>query len=90
MADKDILELVQSSKNIIYAESDDEKEMTNADPVPMATEMRKIRKSMSSYLDTPSNGEIKNKMDDIQQFVDNLMLKKTMQKKISDYFPKTQ
>ncbi|GFX99124.1 hypothetical protein TNCV_2493051 [Trichonephila clavipes] len=33
MADKDILECVQSSKNISDADSDDEKEMNNAAPV---------------------------------------------------------
>ncbi|GFV72737.1 hypothetical protein TNCV_1269321 [Trichonephila clavipes] len=39
MADKDILESVQSSKNIIVADSDDENEMNNAVhvPIPKAT-----------------------------------------------------
>ncbi|GFU86766.1 hypothetical protein TNCV_477531 [Trichonephila clavipes] len=32
MADKDILEFDKSSKNIIYADSDDENEMNNASP----------------------------------------------------------
>ncbi|GFY31238.1 hypothetical protein TNCV_752011 [Trichonephila clavipes] len=64
MADKDILEFVQSSKisfifgvcskfkNIIYAESDDENEMNNAAFVPTSSEMRNIMKSMRSYLHT--------------------------------------
>uniref|UniRef100_A0A8C4SEN5 HTH CENPB-type domain-containing protein n=1 Tax=Erpetoichthys calabaricus TaxID=27687 RepID=A0A8C4SEN5_ERPCA len=90
MTDKDILEFVQSSKNIIDADSDNENEMNNAAPVPTSSEMRNIMKSMRSYLDAHSNGEMNNKMNDIEQFVDNLMLKKTMQRKISDYFPKTQ
>ncbi|GFU13836.1 hypothetical protein TNCV_940271 [Trichonephila clavipes] len=34
-ADKDNLEFVQSSKNIIDAASDDENEMNNAAPVPI-------------------------------------------------------
>ncbi|GFX76748.1 hypothetical protein TNCV_664551 [Trichonephila clavipes] len=34
MADKDILEFVQSSKNIIKADSGDENKMNNATPVP--------------------------------------------------------
>uniref|UniRef100_A0A8C4SC05 HTH CENPB-type domain-containing protein n=1 Tax=Erpetoichthys calabaricus TaxID=27687 RepID=A0A8C4SC05_ERPCA len=65
---KDILEFVQSSKNIIDADSDDENEMNNAAPVPTSSEMRNIMKSMRSYLDANSNGEMNNKMDDIEQF----------------------
>ncbi|GFV53653.1 hypothetical protein TNCV_1042601 [Trichonephila clavipes] len=64
----DILELVQSSKNIIDADSDSENEMNNAAPAPTSFEMRNIKKSMFSYLDAHSNGEMKNKMDDIEQF----------------------
>ena len=52
-------------------------EMNNAAPVPMSPEMWNIMKCMGSYLDSHSNGETYNKMDDIEQFVDNLMLKKT-------------
>ncbi|GFU75463.1 hypothetical protein TNCV_2861791 [Trichonephila clavipes] len=51
MSDKDILELAQSSKNIIETDSDDENEMNNAAPVPTSSEMRNIMKSMRSYLD---------------------------------------
>ncbi|GFU86267.1 hypothetical protein TNCV_369231 [Trichonephila clavipes] len=43
MADKDISEFVQSSKNI-DADSDDEKEMNNAAPVPTPSEARTIMK----------------------------------------------
>ncbi|GFV48941.1 hypothetical protein TNCV_1093411 [Trichonephila clavipes] len=68
MADKEILEFVQSSKNIINADFDDENEMNNA-PVPISSEMRNIMKSMLSYLDALSNGEMNNKMDDIEQFL---------------------
>ncbi|GFY04524.1 hypothetical protein TNCV_4416101 [Trichonephila clavipes] len=39
MEDKDILEFVLSSKNIIHADPEDENEMNNAAPVPMASEM---------------------------------------------------
>ncbi|GFV29674.1 SCAN domain-containing protein 3 [Trichonephila clavipes] len=46
MADKDILMFVQSTKNIIDADSDDENEMNN---VPTSSEMRNIMKSMRSY-----------------------------------------
>ncbi|GFV73932.1 uncharacterized protein TNCV_2641961 [Trichonephila clavipes] len=90
MAGKDILQFVQSSKNFIDVDSDDESEMNNAAPVPTSSEMRNIMKSMCSYLDTNSSGEMNNKMDDIELFADNLMLKTTMQRKISAYFPKTQ
>ncbi|GFV56041.1 hypothetical protein TNCV_2266271 [Trichonephila clavipes] len=44
MTGKDILEFVQSSKNIIDTDSDLENEMNNASPVPKSTEMRNIIK----------------------------------------------
>ncbi|GFW37358.1 hypothetical protein TNCV_859651 [Trichonephila clavipes] len=66
MADKDILEFVQSSKNIIDADSDVQNEMNNAASVPISCEMRNTMKSMHSYLDAHSNGEMNNKMDDIE------------------------
>ncbi|GFU55501.1 hypothetical protein TNCV_2452661 [Trichonephila clavipes] len=42
MAEKDILVLVQSSKNIIDADFDDENKMNNAAPVPSSSEMMNI------------------------------------------------
>ncbi|GFT22062.1 hypothetical protein TNCV_3271231 [Trichonephila clavipes] len=75
-----------SSLVTIRLNFDDKNEMSNAALVPIATENRNIIKSMRSYLDVHSNEEMNNKME---QFVDNLMLKKTMQRKISDYIPKT-
>ncbi|GFV37518.1 hypothetical protein TNCV_127291 [Trichonephila clavipes] len=60
IADKDILEFVQSSKDIIAADCDDENEMNNAAYVPITSEMRNVMK------DSHSNGEINNKMDDIE------------------------
>ncbi|GFW15047.1 uncharacterized protein TNCV_983391 [Trichonephila clavipes] len=56
MPDKDILECVQSSKNIIDADSDDDNEMNPAAPVPTSSEMRNM-KSISSYLDPHSNAK---------------------------------
>ncbi|GFV13139.1 hypothetical protein TNCV_4070791 [Trichonephila clavipes] len=44
MADKDILEFAQSSKNIIDAYVDEENEMNNASPVPTSSEMRNFMK----------------------------------------------
>ncbi|GFV52909.1 hypothetical protein TNCV_2875771 [Trichonephila clavipes] len=44
MTVKDILEFVQSSKNIIDANSDNENEMNNSAPVPMSSKMRNIMK----------------------------------------------
>ncbi|GFY18534.1 hypothetical protein TNCV_2397601 [Trichonephila clavipes] len=61
MADKCILEFVQSSKNIIDA--DDEKEMTYTAPVPTSSKMKNVMKSMHSYLNAHSNGEMNNKVD---------------------------
>ncbi|GFU14943.1 hypothetical protein TNCV_795191 [Trichonephila clavipes] len=57
-----------SSQNIIDADSDEENEVNNAAPVPMSSEMRNIMKSMHSYLDAHTNGEVNNKMEDIGQF----------------------
>ncbi|GFV97472.1 hypothetical protein TNCV_2039801 [Trichonephila clavipes] len=51
---KDILMFVQSYKNILYADSNDENEMDNA----ASSEMRNIMKSMRSYLDAHSNNEM--------------------------------
>ncbi|GFV44397.1 transposable element Tcb1 transposase [Trichonephila clavipes] len=50
-ADKDILKFVQSSKNIIDADSDNENEMNNVTPDPTSSETRNIMKNMRSYLD---------------------------------------
>ncbi|GFX63993.1 hypothetical protein TNCV_41691 [Trichonephila clavipes] len=50
------------------ANSDEENEMNNAAPDPMSSEMRNIIKTISSYLDAHSIGEMNNKMDDIEQF----------------------
>ncbi|GFV71811.1 hypothetical protein TNCV_4868951 [Trichonephila clavipes] len=47
MSDKDILEFVQSSKNIIDADSDDENETNNAALVPTSSEMRNVMKNMT-------------------------------------------
>ncbi|GFT72928.1 hypothetical protein TNCV_1976491 [Trichonephila clavipes] len=73
MADQDILEFVQSSKNIIDADSGDQNEMNNSAPVPSSSDMRNIMKSMSSYLDTHSNGEMNKKIGSIEQFIDNFV-----------------
>ncbi|GFU16040.1 SCAN domain-containing protein 3 [Trichonephila clavipes] len=54
MADKDILEFAQGSKNIIEAYSDDENGTNNAATVPISSEIRSITKSMHSYLDVHS------------------------------------
>ncbi|GFY01888.1 transposable element Tcb2 transposase [Trichonephila clavipes] len=89
-ADKDILKFAQISKNIIDADPDDENEMNISAPAPTSSDMRNIMKSMCSYLDVHPNGEVNNKMDDIEQCVDNLMLKKSIQGKISDCFPEAQ
>ncbi|GFU26331.1 hypothetical protein TNCV_3180821 [Trichonephila clavipes] len=84
----DILKLVQSSKTIIDADSDSENEKNNAASVPTSSETMNVMKSMRNYLDAHSNGEMKNKMDDIKQFVDNLMLKKFAKKNIKIIFQK--
>ncbi|GFW16111.1 hypothetical protein TNCV_4681031 [Trichonephila clavipes] len=62
--------------------------MNNASPVPMSSEMRNVMKSMCNYLDAHSNGEMNNKIDDIEQFVDNLMLKKQCEEKYQIIFQK--
>ncbi|GFX59395.1 hypothetical protein TNCV_2880641 [Trichonephila clavipes] len=50
--------------------SNDKNEVNNADLVPTSSEMSNVLKSMCSYLDAHSNGEMNNKMD-IEQSVDN-------------------
>ncbi|GFT30376.1 uncharacterized protein TNCV_2376721 [Trichonephila clavipes] len=88
--DKDISGLDESSKNIIDTDADGGKEINNAAPVPTSYEIRNIMKSMRSYSDVHYNGERNNNLDDIEQFVDNFMMKKTTRRKTSDYFPKAQ
>ncbi|GFV48351.1 hypothetical protein TNCV_2479161 [Trichonephila clavipes] len=66
MADKDILEFVQTHKNIIDADSDNENEMNNVAAVPTTSEMRNIIKSMRSYLGTHCHSEMNSKMDGIE------------------------
>ncbi|GFV34424.1 hypothetical protein TNCV_5137651 [Trichonephila clavipes] len=68
------------------ADSEDENEMNNAAPVPTSSQMRNVMKSVYSYLEAHSDGEMNNKKNDIEQ----IDAKKIMQRKISDYFPKTQ
>ncbi|GFW46045.1 hypothetical protein TNCV_3276631 [Trichonephila clavipes] len=65
--DKDSLEFVHFSKNIIDADSDDENEMNNAAAFPTSSEMRNIMKNKLSYLEAHSNGEMNNKMNDIKK-----------------------
>ncbi|GFS60417.1 hypothetical protein TNCV_946761 [Trichonephila clavipes] len=50
MADKDILEFFQTSKNIFDVDFDDENEMNNATPVPWSSKMRNTMKSMRRYI----------------------------------------
>ncbi|GFV36642.1 hypothetical protein TNCV_1033181 [Trichonephila clavipes] len=66
IADKDTLEFVQSSKNIIDADFNNENEMNNAAPVPTSSKILNVMKSRRSYLDAHTNGEVNNKMDDIE------------------------
>lgn len=90
MTQKEIVEIVQNPNDSTYVDSDDESEngISDAVPVPSTSEMRKIIKSMRSYLNAQSNGEMDKTMDDLEQFVDNVVLKRTFQKKISEFFPK--
>ncbi|GFW92931.1 hypothetical protein TNCV_3495641 [Trichonephila clavipes] len=81
LADEDILEFVRSSRNIIDADSDDENEMNNTALAPMSSEIRNVMTIMCSYLDAHFRGERNDKMDDIEQFVDNLMLKNQCKEK---------
>ncbi|GFV27029.1 hypothetical protein TNCV_4852661 [Trichonephila clavipes] len=53
-----------------------------AAPGSPSPEMRNITRIICSYLVVHSDGETNNKMDDIKQFVDNLMLKNNAKKNI--------
>ncbi|GFU44150.1 hypothetical protein TNCV_615371 [Trichonephila clavipes] len=77
MEHKEILELVQSPKNILDADSCVENEMNNAASVPTSLGIRNFKKIMLSYFDEHSIGEMNNKKEEIKRFVENLMLKKT-------------
>ncbi|GFS51485.1 transposable element Tcb1 transposase [Trichonephila clavipes] len=68
MADKDIFEFVQNQKITTDADSDDENEMNNAAPVSASSEVRNVMKSMLSYLNAHSNGEMNSKINDSEQF----------------------
>ncbi|GFW46298.1 hypothetical protein TNCV_1388001 [Trichonephila clavipes] len=57
------------------ADSVDGNEMNNETPVPTSSEIRNIVKRIRSYFDEHSNAQMNNKMDDIEPFVDDLMLK---------------
>ncbi|GFU82222.1 hypothetical protein TNCV_4466731 [Trichonephila clavipes] len=50
MIDKVILEIVQSSKNIIDTDSDSEDEVNKAPPIPTSSEMRNIMTSVFADL----------------------------------------
>ncbi|GFV67951.1 hypothetical protein TNCV_1872331 [Trichonephila clavipes] len=67
-----ILEFVQSPKNIIDADSDDENEMDdemdNPANAPTLYEMRNFMKNRYIYLDAHSN-DMNNKTNEIEQFV---------------------
>ncbi|GFT09823.1 RNA-directed DNA polymerase from mobile element jockey [Trichonephila clavipes] len=69
MAGKVILGFVQSLKNIMDADSEEENEISNAAPVPMTSEKRNIIKRMRNYSDAHSNGEMNIKMEEIEQSV---------------------
>ncbi|GFT86167.1 hypothetical protein TNCV_3257581 [Trichonephila clavipes] len=58
MAEKELVELAQSSKYTIVTDSDNENEMNNVAPVPTSSEIRNIMKSMYSYVFTHTNGEM--------------------------------
>ncbi|GFV41693.1 hypothetical protein TNCV_3628441 [Trichonephila clavipes] len=69
---------VQSLKNI--------GRFQRLDPVSTSSEMRNAMKSMRSYLDAQSNGEMNNEMDDSEQRVDKLMLKEQCKEKYQIIF----
>ncbi|GFX79735.1 hypothetical protein TNCV_2746541 [Trichonephila clavipes] len=73
---KGILEFVQSSECITDAHSDDDNKMNSIASALISSEMRILTKSIRNYLDTHSSGKMNNTIDDIEQFVDNLMLNK--------------
>ncbi|GFU13546.1 hypothetical protein TNCV_938321 [Trichonephila clavipes] len=58
-----------------------ETDMNNAAPVPTSSVMRNVMKSIRNNLDAHFNGEMNNKMEDIERFVD-FILKRTMPKNL--------
>ncbi|GFU93403.1 hypothetical protein TNCV_2727901 [Trichonephila clavipes] len=59
-------EVCSKVKNVIRADFGDENEMNYTIVVPTSSEMRNIMKSMRSYVDTYSNGEMNSKRDEIE------------------------
>lgn len=86
LTEKEILEMVKNPK--VSADSDDEFDngFNDAVPVPSTSEVRKMINSVRCYLDAHSNGEMSKTIDDLEQFVDNIALKNTFQKKITAFF----
>ncbi|GFV50821.1 hypothetical protein TNCV_4237761 [Trichonephila clavipes] len=68
IADKDILEFVESSTNIMVVGSEGENEMNNAVLVLMSSEMQSILKCMNCYLYARPDVAMNNKVDGIKQF----------------------
>ncbi|GFV71717.1 hypothetical protein TNCV_3535051 [Trichonephila clavipes] len=64
MAAKNILEFVQCSKDIIEADSEDEKEMHIAVPEFTSSEIKNITKSLRSNLEAHFKSEMNNKIDE--------------------------
>lgn len=86
--DEDILDVVQTVKEDPIdenSEGETENETKPAVPVPTTSEMLNHLKSMRHYLDAHSSGEMNHAIDAIEQFVENVVLKKILQKKTDFY-----
>lgn len=74
--DLDILEIVHNLNGCFYVDSDSK--INDAVPVSSTSEMHKIIKSMCSCLDAHLNGKMNKIVEDFEQFVDNIVLKKML------------
>lgn len=77
--DNEILEIVHNSNDSnVHPGDESDNEINYADPVPFTLEMQKIIKSMHIYLDVHSSREMNKTMGNLEQFVDNMVLKKCL------------
>lgn len=84
---KYILEIFYNKNNSTYVDFDggSGNGINDEVPVPLTSQMQKMIINMLCYLDAHSNREMNKTINDCEEFVDNILMEKTLQKKISDF-----
>lgn len=88
---KYILEIFYNKNNSTYVDFDggSGNGINDEVPVPLTSQMQKMIISMRSYIDAHLNREMNKTINDREEFVDNILMEKTLQKKIFDFLTKT-